>query len=571
MDTREQILRASGLFAKLDKAHIEPLLRSITEMTVSAGEVIVNEGEQADACYVLKEGVCQVYTDDDEGNEIILARLEPPMYFGEQAILFEIPGMRNASVRAVVDTLLFNIPHQSFYKVLELDTHLSEKLQRIGHQQFLENLLARSTTYHLKEQVNRLYHNDVRGNVFQFIDKYEGMDSITTRFELKDGRIVFISRVIGENILSITHREMKDTETVKYSPETEVIRELFIHNNHLRGAIIYGEWDQLSLMIKYIFDQTSFTAQDISYFRINGEFPKPIQPTAPDPETIICNCMFINHGEIQSCIDTGVSEVDEIGDLVGAGTVCGTCVPILQEMLGHNVWQAVQINTMTKQTPMIRSYKIIPSDNQLLNSFEPGQYIVVQGKIKDDWVQRSYSLSCAADNCKEYEIAVKQEEKGLFSTWLFEHKQEYPLLKISQPLGQFICDFNETHPAVCLVAGIGVTPAVSFARTSQTQNSSRPLYINYSAHSLEDMAYKEELEEIANLSSLIELDILITADRGRLTETELDDIIARFADAEFFICGPQAYEQWVVNHLKNSGIPLEKIKIEQFTPANANY
>ncbi len=52
------------------------------------------------------------------------------------------------------------------------------------------------------------------------------------------------------------------------------------------------------------------------------------------PDDIICNCMQITRGEIQDAIiNQGADSVDRIGDLLEAGTVCGSCHDDIQEIL----------------------------------------------------------------------------------------------------------------------------------------------------------------------------------------------------------------------------------------------
>jgi len=52
------------------------------------------------------------------------------------------------------------------------------------------------------------------------------------------------------------------------------------------------------------------------------------------PDDIICNCMQITRGEIQDAIiNQGADSVDRIGDLLEAGTVCGSCQDEIEEML----------------------------------------------------------------------------------------------------------------------------------------------------------------------------------------------------------------------------------------------
>jgi CRP-like cAMP-binding protein len=72
------------------------------------GDVIVREGDEADACYILVNGRARVVKEIKEGQEVALAVLRPGDQFGEQALIGG--GCRNATVRCstAVDALRLN-------------------------------------------------------------------------------------------------------------------------------------------------------------------------------------------------------------------------------------------------------------------------------------------------------------------------------------------------------------------------------------------------------------------------------------------------------------------------------
>ena len=48
----------------------------------------------------------------------------------------------------------------------------------------------------------------------------------------------------------------------------------------------------------------------------------------------ICLCMSVTYGEIADAIKSkGLKTVEEIGEVLGAGTGCGGCQPQLEEIL----------------------------------------------------------------------------------------------------------------------------------------------------------------------------------------------------------------------------------------------
>lgn len=78
---------------------------------VPAGQVVVRQGEMADAAYIIVEGRCEV-TREDQGESRVLRVMEAGEVFGETAILAGSP--RTATVRALTDVTLYSITGEVF-------------------------------------------------------------------------------------------------------------------------------------------------------------------------------------------------------------------------------------------------------------------------------------------------------------------------------------------------------------------------------------------------------------------------------------------------------------------------
>ncbi len=80
-------------------------------VSVDAGDIVVREGELADAAYIIIEGRCEV-TRMDNGTPRVLRVMEAGEVFGETAILAGSP--RTATVRALTDVTLYSITGEVF-------------------------------------------------------------------------------------------------------------------------------------------------------------------------------------------------------------------------------------------------------------------------------------------------------------------------------------------------------------------------------------------------------------------------------------------------------------------------
>ena len=83
------------------------------ERALAAGEVLFEQGDDADAVYVIESGEVEVYRPaGDDGAEVHLAVLGPGRYFGEIGPMLKLP--RTASVRAKSDARLTGMGLREF-------------------------------------------------------------------------------------------------------------------------------------------------------------------------------------------------------------------------------------------------------------------------------------------------------------------------------------------------------------------------------------------------------------------------------------------------------------------------
>ncbi|MDH2241397.1 cyclic nucleotide-binding domain-containing protein [Pseudomonas sp. GD03909] len=109
-------LLENPLFAQVPPANIRSMLSRLVEIEVSAGQVLLREGEAGDCCYFLKSGRAQVLKAAGSGHQM-LAELAPSACFGEEALLEERP--RNASVAMIEDGRVLRLSRADFLELLK--------------------------------------------------------------------------------------------------------------------------------------------------------------------------------------------------------------------------------------------------------------------------------------------------------------------------------------------------------------------------------------------------------------------------------------------------------------------
>jgi MFS family permease len=100
------------LFIGVRSSSLERALTKLVEVPVSAGDVVVRQGDQADRFYVIVRGAFAVSQISDAGTEVELRRLGPDDVFGELGLLRG--GARTATVSAESDGLLLALDRSEF-------------------------------------------------------------------------------------------------------------------------------------------------------------------------------------------------------------------------------------------------------------------------------------------------------------------------------------------------------------------------------------------------------------------------------------------------------------------------
>lgn len=98
----EDTLAKVPLFSQLSRKDLKRLARGTVSRRFSKGDVIVKEGDQAIAFYMISSGRAEVVKGKQGSKPRVLNKLGPGEFFGEMALLDGY--LRSASVRALEDT-----------------------------------------------------------------------------------------------------------------------------------------------------------------------------------------------------------------------------------------------------------------------------------------------------------------------------------------------------------------------------------------------------------------------------------------------------------------------------------
>lgn len=114
---RMRFIKQSLPFSKLSHERLQWLADRVEEVEIPAHQIIFNQGEEGDKCYLIRSGQIEIFTQDDSGAEHRLALLKPPSLFGEATLITHSP--RNATARTLEKSELLILNHEHLSELIE--------------------------------------------------------------------------------------------------------------------------------------------------------------------------------------------------------------------------------------------------------------------------------------------------------------------------------------------------------------------------------------------------------------------------------------------------------------------
>jgi CRP/FNR family transcriptional regulator, cyclic AMP receptor protein len=121
-----EALRTVPLFSTLDDSAATELRKLLVVNDVPSGTSLFRAGEQGDAMYLIEGGRIKISVVDAEGDEVTLAELARGDYFGEMAILDDMP--RSADAHVIEDARVFILSSNDFHAFVRLYPEVALKM-----------------------------------------------------------------------------------------------------------------------------------------------------------------------------------------------------------------------------------------------------------------------------------------------------------------------------------------------------------------------------------------------------------------------------------------------------------
>jgi ferredoxin-NADP reductase len=241
-------------------------------------------------------------------------------------------------------------------------------------------------------------------------------------------------------------------------------------------------------------------------------------------------------------------------------------------VLGRLSWQVARVADLVDETARTRS---IVLDPPAWPGHKAGQHVDVRLTAEDGYqAERSYSIASAPED-DHLVLTVERLDDGEVSPYLVDELRPGDELELRGPVGgYFVWEASLGGPLLLVAGGSGVVPLRAMLRHHRAVGSTVPARLLYSARSLDEVIYRDEL---GTFSDDGEIDVRLTLTRSqpegwsgyrrRIDRELLAEIAWPAADRPLvYVCGPTAFVETAAQALVDSGHDPGRIKTERFGP-----
>src|SRR5580692_5707650 len=238
-------------------------------------------------------------------------------------------------------------------------------------------------------------------------------------------------------------------------------------------------------------------------------------------------------------------------------------------------FRTLRVSRVDQDSLTVFSLILTSLDSRPLATPLPGQYVVL--RLRPDAAAapllRSYSLS-GAPEADHYRISIQQEEHGIASNYLHTQIHVGDSLEVSAPRGAFTLR-SDSRPAVLLSAGVGVTPVLAMLHALARTGSTREVWWMYGTRNRAEHPFACEADGLLRqLPRSCRYIVYSQASAQDSVGSDFDahgrlsvDVLTRLGvppDSDFYLCGPVAFLQDLMQGLLSLGVPTTRLHTEIF-------
>jgi ferredoxin-NADP reductase/MOSC domain-containing protein YiiM len=251
--------------------------------------------------------------------------------------------------------------------------------------------------------------------------------------------------------------------------------------------------------------------------------------------------------------------------------------PVAQPGVAWTGFVPLRVAGVTRESDTITSFVLRPLNEQgPTPSSAAGQYLTL--RLQPDGESgppaiRSYSMSSVAGT-DGYRISVRLVRDGAGSSYLHQRVHVGDTFAAAAPRGSFVLRDGQ-RPVVLLSAGVGATPVLAMLHAMVKRADLREIWWVHGARNRVEHAFGAEVDEL--LRALPRSHRLVSYSSPDTQDTDSPDFdtVGRISseslrqagvpvDADYYLCGPNAFMKTLSSAIAAQGTPPEQISMEIF-------
>jgi nitric oxide dioxygenase len=242
----------------------------------------------------------------------------------------------------------------------------------------------------------------------------------------------------------------------------------------------------------------------------------------------------------------------------------------------ETAWRDWEVAEKVSETDDVVTFRLRKTDDRLVRTSLPGQYVTVQVPMPDGFRQpRQYSLT-RADDGEHRQFSVKRvrggaKPDGEVSNHLCDSVGVGDRLTMSAPFGDVVLD-DSGRPVVFASAGIGITPMAGMLSHLAAAGSHLPITLLHA--DVDEASFALRHQVLEDLRTLTGSSAHVWYERGAQTSLPIEahagtmnlDEVKLPEDALYYLCGPLPFMQAVRSALIGRDVPARDIQYEVFGP-----
>ncbi len=198
--------------------------------------------------------------------------------------------------------------------------------------------------------------------------------------------------------------------------------------------------------------------------------------------------------------------------------------------------------------------------------FKPGQYILLELKIKNQTQRRAYSIASAPNNKKQIELCIKKILPNSFANEIFKLQKNSKINCIG-PIGKFFIDKIPKKDLIFISVGTGIAPMKSMIEhLLKNLKFKKEILLIHGYRQEKDILYKKFFSDLEKQFPNFKQKIILSKPKPnyRLKGHVQNFIKKPKSKTKFYICGMNEMLFEVAEKLKKLKIKKENIFFENY-------